>query len=154
MCYADDGSAIGLYESAKADPARAKTSRSVVHAEMSDAATPGSYRLIQKGASWYAVSPVEFAVFNARVFGSNLVEKFSAQNIMLGITQLGKTADVRRALADVISCLDTGSLYDAMDQVRAIPAESKDPIFVTDARMLEFINSIETYLGLPKSSQL
>jgi hypothetical protein len=41
-----------------------------------------------------------------------------------------------------------------MDQVRAIPAESKDPIFVTDARMLEFINSIETYLGLPKSSQL
>ena len=154
MCYADNGSAVGLYEAAKVDTARAKTSRGIVHAEMSEAATTENYRLVQKGANWYAISPVEFAVFNARVFGSNLIEKFSAQNILLGITQLGKTADVRRALADVISCLETGSLYDAMDQVRAIPAESKDAVFVTDARMLGFINSIETYLGLPKSSQL
>lgn len=154
ICYADTGVSLGVYDADRADASRALTSRPVIHAEMSSSATPNSYRLIQKGNQWFAISSVEFAIYNARIFGSNLIEKFSAENVMLGITQLGKTADVRKALADVISCLDTGSLYDAMDQVRAIPDASKDAVFITNARMLGFINCIEDYLSLPRSSQL
>jgi hypothetical protein len=73
--------------------------------------------------------------------------KFAAENAALGITQLGMTATVSTILSKVTAALQTGSLYNAMDQVRLIPAESKDAIFVTDARLLSFINSIEEYLG-------
>lgn len=57
-------------------------------------------------------------------------------------------------MASVISALQSGSLYDAITEVRAIPAESKDDIFITNSRMLDVIHRIETYLGLPLSASL
>lgn len=94
-------------------------------------------------------------VINSAIgFGQKIITEFAAENVAMGITQAGMTATVRRNLSDVTNCLLTGSLYDAIDQIRAIPAEDKDPIFVTDARLLIFINKIEAYLGIPLSTEL
>jgi hypothetical protein len=45
-------------------------------------------------------------------------------------------------------------LYDAIAQAKAIPAENKDSVFITDARLIKFINKVEEYLGIPLSTTL
>lgn len=90
----------------------------------------------------------------AKSFGLSIIDQFAAENILLGITQAGMTNQVRKNTAQVIAALSTGSLYDAIYEARQIPAEAKDPVFVTDARLLTFVNIIEEYLGAPKSTSL
>lgn len=90
----------------------------------------------------------------AMQFGQNLIKEFASENIALGITQAGMTGAVRAVTADITSALNTGSLYDAIQAARSIPEESKDLTFVTDSRLLIFINKIETYLGMPLSLEV
>lgn len=93
-------------------------------------------------------------ISSAVAFGMDLMIEFASENVMLGITQAGMTNAVRQRTAQIVNCLMTGSLYDAIVQARAIPAEDKDPTFLTDARLLAFVNKIETYLGIPLSVAL
>lgn len=97
---------------------------------------------------------LEQVVTGAIVFGTKLVTKFAAENIQMGITQEGMTATVRTRMGGVLNALQTGSLYDAIIEVRAIPEEHKDPKYITDARLLNFINQIEDYLGKNRSTSL
>jgi len=101
-------------------------------------------------------------------FIKDLINTFAAENMALGITQAGKTADVlglfvkgydlhsnSRPLS-LRDCFDTGSLYEAcnvIEHIRGAPSEfsGMDP-FITDARLLEMKNKIETFLGIPLSS--
>ena len=97
---------------------------------------------------------IEIIIENAIQFGHKLVVKFAAENVLLGITQAGKTKEVRESTATIVSALQTGSLYDAIDECRNVPAEDKDTTFVTDARLLGFVNEIEAYLGATLSTTL
>jgi hypothetical protein len=98
------------------------------------------------------ISAIKNAVLTPAIsFGQEMVITFAAENIGLGITQAGMTTTVRAATANVVSALQTGSLYDAITAARAIPEESYDATFVTEARILLFINKIEDYLGIPRS---
>lgn len=90
----------------------------------------------------------------AMEFGKQLMKEFAAENVLLGITQAGMTNTVRKRLSEVTNALLTGSLYDAIYEVRQIPPEHKDDTFITDARLLVFINKIEKYLLIPLSTQL
>ena len=94
------------------------------------------------------------ALNEAKEFGIRLTEKFSAENIMMGITQAGMTSHVRKSMGEVLSALSTGSLYDAISELRAIPSDEKDLVFLTDERILIAINEIETYLKLPLSESI
>lgn len=97
---------------------------------------------------------VRETIASATIFGQNLILEFATENVLLGITQMGMTTHVRTATAGVVNALQTGSLYDAISEAKAIPAEKKDATFVTDARLLIFINKIESYLGIPLSTEL
>lgn len=87
-------------------------------------------------------------------FGQQIIQNFSAENIAMGITQYGMTAQVLLATMDIIVALQSGSLYDAIAKAKAIPAEKKDAMFITDARLLNFVNKIEDYLGITRSTTL
>jgi len=128
--------------------------RPVIHAIVPPYVSPTDCKLMSIVGVWYAVNVVEAAIANAVAFGMHLLIKFAADNVMLGITQAGMTSTVRAVLGPVIQCLQTGSLYDAMAQCRAIAPESKDATFITDARLLLFVNKIETYLGITLSTSL
>jgi len=97
---------------------------------------------------------IEALVAGAIAFGNALMIEFAAQNVGMGITQDSKTADVRRAMANVLNALQTGSLYDAIAEARAIAAEDKDDKYITDERLLAFVNKIEARLGLDASEEL
>lgn len=87
-------------------------------------------------------------------FGNKLIRDITIENMALGITQDGMTGTVRKALAETLSALMTGSLYDAIDELRAIPEDKKDNKYISNARLLVAINKLETYLGKPLSSSL
>lgn len=94
----------------------------------------------------------EFRLEDAINFGSKLMSEFTNENINMGVTQDGMTKAVRKALTEIIMCLITGSLYDAIDEVKHIPTDKKDGKYLTNARLTVFINKIETYLGLPHTT--
>lgn len=94
------------------------------------------------------------AVQKATQFGSRVIQEFTVENIILGITADDMTKTVRQNMIEVLSALQTGSLYDAIDEAKSIPAPSKDAKYITDARLLSFINKIETYLEIPLSEDL
>jgi hypothetical protein len=91
---------------------------------------------------------------SAKTFGEQLMKEFATENIVMGITQDGMTSAVRKAMTEVILALTTASLYDAIAEAKAIPAEKKDPKYITDARLLSFINKIEAYLEIALSTEL
>jgi len=85
-------------------------------------------------------------IANSRAFGNKLINDFIKGNLILGITAAGMTSHVRKATSEVTLALLTGSLYDAIDEIRAIPDSDKDDVFLTDERLQEFINVIEDFL--------
>jgi hypothetical protein len=109
--------------------------------------------LIPINARAMALASIKSGVLAPAVaFGETLINDFTAENIMLGITQYGMTAVVLERMGAVLSALQTGSLYDAIVKVRQIPQSDYDSIFITVPRLLAFINKVETYLGLPLST--
>lgn len=110
------------------------------------------YFIYRKSVS--AQMAVEFKIQDAIDFGSMLLKQFSAENVLLGITQYGKTGEVLTKLSSVMSATIAGSLYEAIVRIKAIPPEDYDSIFVTDARLLKFVNQIESYLGITISAAL
>jgi hypothetical protein len=131
----------------------------VVTEEQYEAYIAGHQDAIATWDTWRESNAAMISVKNnilapAIEFGTNTIRKFASENILLGITQAGMTSLVRLRTEQVISCLFTGSLYDAMVQIRAIPPENKDATFITDARLLAAINDIEDYLGMTRSESL
>lgn len=97
---------------------------------------------------------VQKTIRAARTFGNQMVEDFSVDNVLLGITQDGMTGEVLNKMSQVIVALQSGSLYEAMDRIKAIPEEDKDVKYITDDRLLDALNKIEMYLGLNVSLSL
>lgn len=97
---------------------------------------------------------VKLSIQNAITFGLQLMIEFASENVLLGITQAGMTSTVRLRLAGVVNALQTGSLYDAIHELKIIPEESKDGTFITDARLLSAVNRIEKYLVIALSENL
>lgn len=84
-------------------------------------------------------------------FVKNLMLDFAADNIELGITQLGKTKIVADAMRDMHYYLTVFSLYEALAEIERMKTAGFDPAdapFLTNARMDEFKAKIEAFLGI------
>lgn len=93
---------------------------------------------------------IQVVISKAMDFGKQLMVEFSAQNVLMGITQAGKTKEVLTFLADIKNAMDTGSLYTAIDEIdelisNGLPVELQP--FITEQRLLDFKNKILSYLS-------
>lgn len=88
------------------------------------------------------------AIINDTAFGDELITEFSAENVILGISELGKTGDILDILSPVIEALRAGSLIEAITRAKEISLASYDDIFITKPRLLIFINKLEDHLGI------
>lgn len=95
------------------------------------------------------VAYIQSVLRDAMNFGNQLIAEFAAENVLMGITQDGMTGVVRKNMSEVISALSTGSLYDAIQEAKVIPADKKDNKYITNARLTIFVNKIEAYLQIP-----
>lgn len=102
-------------------------------------------------------SPAEYvqSVITAAItFGNQLVISFAAENVLLGITQTNKTKEVSDYLANVLRYIQSGSLYEVINEINRLETEglpSELSPFVTTSRLLSFKNKVEAYLGIPLS---
>lgn len=92
---------------------------------------------------------VAASIESAKLFGSNLKFSFIIENVLLGITQLGLTNHVRKTLMQVDHAIQNGSLYDAIEEIAAIPPESLDAAILSESRILAFRNKLESHVGVP-----
>jgi hypothetical protein len=97
---------------------------------------------------------IEDIITKAIVFGDSLLKEFAAQNVLLGITQEGKTGEVLAKLSGVMTSMQAGSLYEAIVRIKAIPSTEYDTKYVTASRLVAFLNKIEGYLGIPLTESL
>jgi hypothetical protein len=102
---------------------------------------------------------IDNAVAAATAKGEEILKKFTRENIKLGIEAW--TIDNRPATdvvlertASIVNALRSGSTKAARRFCLAIPEEFKDSVFITDARLLEVVNEIETFHGMPLTASL
>lgn len=110
---------------------------------------PGTYTLtIEDNSAEAAKEYVTSVVRAAIATGDKLVEEFTVENIMMGITADNMTGAVLTATEKVVVAAKTGSLKEAIKRLTEIPPESYDAKYITEARLLGFANKVRTSLGL------
>jgi hypothetical protein len=80
---------------------------------------------------------------------ANLIsEEFAVENVMLGITQAGKTKLIADALSSVFYYASTGSLYEAINALDAVVVTEGMWPFLTEEKKaafrLKFVNAINS----------
>lgn len=105
-----------------------------------------------QAASALAIGKATMAGY--RAFGADLMDRFAIENANLGVTADNMTDTVLNNMDGVMKALLSGSLKEAIRRAKAIPPESKDVKYITDARLLAYVNMIETKLGLTLSESL
>lgn len=86
----------------------------------------------------------------ATSFGDALLNEFTIENVMLGITQAGKTRAISNYCHKLAHYISTGSLYAAIEQIDEMLGLGLDPTlepFVTEARLLEYKAKIQAFLA-------
>lgn len=99
-------------------------------------------------------SPIEFvidAIEADKKFGEQIINEFSAENVFLGVTELGMTGTILERLESVLDAVSAGSLLEAITRCKLIDVSNYDEIFITKERILNFINKIENHMGLPQT---
>jgi hypothetical protein len=97
---------------------------------------------------------IEGVVSAATKFGQDIMVSFAAENVLLGITQENKTGEVLNKLTGVLAAVQAGSLYEVISRIKLIPVEDYDVKYITEARLITFCNKIETYLGIPLTTEI
>jgi len=97
---------------------------------------------------------VQDTIQDAITFAYGLIREFAAKNVLMGVTQANMTGSIINTLAPTLVALQGGSLYEAVSRLRAIPPASYDATFITAPRVLEVMNKIETYLGIPLTTEI
>ena len=97
---------------------------------------------------------IKSAIRSARAFGEDLGIEFGAENVVLGISADGKSSEVLDKLTHIIAALNVGSLDVAIDLIKNFDVTKKDAKYITDERLIKYLNLIEGYLGLPLSETL
>ena len=98
------------------------------------------------------ITNIESQILSPAVaFATKITSRFTAENIAMGVTQVGKTVVIGDALRALSFWLDNGSLYAAIGEIQNIRAGIQDAWapFITLARMKDFENQIRVYLGIP-----
>lgn len=97
---------------------------------------------------------VTLAISMAMQFGTQMLIQYATQNVLLGVTQAGKTQAVMDYCHELAHCLITGSLYAAINQILVMIADTSQTKanlapFVTNNVLYAFLNKVQAYLGLP-----
>jgi hypothetical protein len=75
--------------------------------------------------------------------------EFASENVMMGITQAGKTKEVANYLTDVARHIQTGSLYEVINEIDRLKIEGLPQDlspFITETRLDRFKQKILDYL--------
>ena len=98
------------------------------------------------------IDSITNSINSAVKFGNDLIRGFTIENVALGITQRGLTNHVLNVTQKLIICLQTGSLYQAIEEIKNIDPNNLDTIILNPTRLLTFRNKLEKYLNITISN--
>jgi len=113
--------------------------------------------LEERYSAWEATRQaiaIEAAIAQAMAFGQSILIGFRAENVAMGVIQDNMTGWLLNKLSPVMDAILTGSLAESITRLKAIPVAEYDGKYMTVPRMIQFINKIETYLGVPLTTEL
>lgn len=88
------------------------------------------------------------AKVNKAINGSNeIIKQFATENILMGITQAGKTKLIADTMSSVMYYCQTGSLYEVLTALNAINITPEMSPFLTTARRDEYITKFTSLLA-------
>lgn len=87
-------------------------------------------------------------------FAQELIVEFTAENALLGIDDEEQTKRVIQETKGILDSLQTGFLTQAIKEIRLIPVERLDIKFLTEERLLRFLNKIEVFLAIRPTASL
>lgn len=93
---------------------------------------------------------VKSVIEGAMRFGNQMIIEYASENVLMGITQAGKTKAVADYLSDVVRYMQTGSLYEVIHEIDRLKSEgipSNLSPFVTDERLEQFKQKVVNYLS-------
>lgn len=99
------------------------------------------------------LGPVKSVIRRAVSFGAKITAEFAAENVAMGITQAGKTKLIADTCQQAFYYLSTGSLYEARTAMLELVLTEEMSPYLTEARLISFINKLETYLGLSLTTE-
>jgi len=86
-------------------------------------------------------------------FGRGLAAQFAIENVVMGI-DVNESDAVLLKMDGVLAALSNGYLETAIKRAKAVPSGDYDAEFITAARLLSYVNAIETKLGVSLSQSL
>ena len=89
----------------------------------------------------------------AEKFGKSLKADFVVENVMLGMTT-DESELVLKRVSGVLFALDNGLLETCIERARRLSPTEYDGKYITEARLLQYVNRIEEYLGWEQSLEL
>lgn len=95
-------------------------------------------------------------ITDARKFAIGLADQFAAENSLLGIKQAGKTGEVMDYLHEMVHCVLSGSLNEAVSVIDTLIADTSDKKaglapFITNARLTAYKNLLQDWLEVPRT---
>jgi hypothetical protein len=90
-----------------------------------------------------------YKIREATVFGETILKQFTIENVLMGISQAGKTRQLSDYCHKLAHYVSTGSLYAAIEQIDAMILAGLDETlepFITEARLLEYKAQIQAFL--------
>lgn len=89
-----------------------------------------------------------------RQWGADLMDQFAVENSLMGVTTDNMTDTVLNVMGGVMTAVLSGSLKEAIRRAKAISPSDYDAKYITAARLLVYVNRIETKLGITLSGSL
>ncbi len=109
--------------------------------------------VISDVTSEYQLSDAISTLKSNREFGMSLIDTFAIENVAMGVND--EQSDlVLSALASVLMALSNGYLETAIRRVKDLNPATFDGVFLSEARLLGYVNRIEIHLGITLSTSL
>lgn len=150
ICKQSNLEPIGLYHAESIDLSAISVNYPVVHVLVPDGVDYLNCKPVYDGTKWVAEANINYLEIAQRNcdFGRGIIFEFIAENQQAGIS-IQATLALVTAMNNILMLLMIGALETAAAAMLAIPAEMKDGLIINDTRILEYVNKIEQFLGLP-----
>lgn len=90
---------------------------------------------------------VRASIRKSIIGAQDIVEQFATENVLMGITEAGKTKLIADAVSPVMYYLQTGAVTVAIEELQAIQIDETMAPFLTEVRRSQYVEKLQQLLA-------